>query len=327
MRGPGGGIPFGMTAVPDPNAGLTRLLICAPMKSGSTYTGAVLARYFGVPEIGPLGINVIHFLADHNLTENMALELRGRGFSFNFHMVPHLLNILIAQHEKIQLLAVWRNLGDMFVSIDEHAFRETENGPAFYTTALEEYRAFPQEQRHLVRVDFMLPWYVRFYLMWRAADMVLHPYEQMLIEKEAYFGRIIESVAGPVDRGKLAESVGVAGENSRLNVGIAGRGATHLSDPVKREIEARLMRHPDWAQLEVLLWELPWAVPALAKQHEFDGQVVATSGASHVHFVSRGRRFPIGRPSWLLSRAGARRVPTIVEAAELERLPVGATLF
>lgn len=316
-----------MTEVSDPNAGLTRLVICAPMKSGSTYVGDVLARYFGVPEFADLGVNAFHFLADHNLTENMAQELRGRAFSFNFHMMPHMLNILIAQHEKMQFLTMWRNLADMFVSVDDHSFRETENGPAFFMTALEEYRSFPLEQRHFVRVDFMLPWYLRFYLMWRAADTVLHPYEQMLIEKEAYFGRMIESIGEPVDRERLVRSFGPPGTGSRLNVGIAGRGATKLSEPVKREIEARLLRHPDWAQLEILLWELPWPVPALAKQHEFDGHVVATSAASHVHFVSRGRRFPIGRSSWLASRFGERRVPKMVDAAELERLPVGATLF
>jgi hypothetical protein len=76
-----------------------------------------------------------------------------------------------------------------------------------------------------------------------------------------------------------------------------------------------------------LLWELPWSVPALAPVHPLDGQVVVSPNDGYAHFVSRGRRYPIARPSWLESRSGERRVPKLVDPAELEPLPVGATLF
>jgi hypothetical protein len=223
---------------------------------------------------------------------------------------------------------VWRNLGDMFLSIDEHAFREAGGGPAFYTADENNYRALPPEQRQLVRIDLMLPWYLRFYLAWRYADFVLHPYEQMLVEKEAFFTRLIAAFGVAADRERMLESFGGRGaEADRLNVGLAGRSAAGLADSAKRELEARIMRHPDWQQLEILLWELPWSVPALAPVHPFDGQVVVSPTDGYAHFVSRGRRYPVARPSWLESRSGERRLPKLVDPAKLEPLPVGATLF
>ncbi len=313
-----------MNVASDPNAGLFRLLVCAPPKSGSTYIANVMGRYFDADA----AISSIQFEGDHNVTPFLAGELRGCAFSFNWHMIPHRMNLLLAQHERMALVAVWRNLGDMFLSMDAHLFREKGSGPAFYTADEENYRALPQEHRQLVSVDLMLTWYLRFYLMWRYEDFVLHPYEQMLTGKEAFFTRLIGAFGVTVDRERMFESLGGRGAVAdRLNVGLAGRSAAGLADTVKRELEGRIMRHPDWQQLEILLWELPWSVPALDPVHPLDGQVVVSPDDGFAHFVSRGRRYPIARPSGLASRTGERRLPKVVDPAELEQLPVGVTLF
>lgn len=307
------------------DAASRRILVCAPPKSGSTYMANVCGRYLDVDLSLPSALN---FVGNHNLTTALGEELSGRRFCFNFHMLPHVLNLLMAQHLGVGLLVVWRNLGDMFVSMDDHTRRESENGPAFYIADLESYHAMPPEQRQLVHVDQMLPWYVRFYLMWRAGGATLHPYEQMLLEPAEFFSRILEPLAAPVQRERVVASLeGLPGGN-RLNVGRAGRSADQLSDAAKREIEARLLRHPDWQQLEILLWELPWSVPALAPVHALDGSVVtAAGGDGSAFFVSRGWRYPISRSSWLGTRVGERRVPKPVEPSVLERLPVGAPLL
>jgi hypothetical protein len=314
-----------VTTAVDPNLGLRRIIVASPPKSGSTYVANVIAEYFGAFIL----VSDQQFDGDHNITHFLADELRGRPCCFNFHMLPYTMNLLLAREERILLLAVWRNIGDMLLSIDEHALRQGGNGPAFYTSDLEYYRALPQEQRHLIRLDIMLSWYLRFYLMWRATNLALHPYEQMLIEKKPFFERILEPIVGQIDDAKLNESLAgrPAGNANRLNVGQAGRSAEQLSDTVKRELEARILRHPDVAQLEILLWELPWSVPALEMQHQLDGQVITASGTDEAHFVSRGRRYPISRPTWLESRTGERRTPKIVDARELEGLPSGAPLF
>ena len=33
-------------------------------------------------------------------------------------------------------------------------------------------------------IDTLMPWYLAFYLRWRSVDMVLHPYEQMLLDQQ-----------------------------------------------------------------------------------------------------------------------------------------------
>jgi hypothetical protein len=210
----------------------------------------------------------------------------------------------------------------MLAAIDEHALQQNAGSPAFYTFDVEYYRSLPQEERHIVRLDMMLAWYLRFYLMWRATNLALHAHEQMLIEKKPFFKRILEPIAGPVDDAKLTESL-AGGPEAILNAGPSGE----LSDAVKRELEARILRHPDVAQLEILLWELPWSVPALAPVHALDGQVVVAPSGGYAHFVSRGRRYPISRSTWLESRTGERRTPKLVDGRELEGLALGAPLL
>lgn len=303
----------------DPNLGLRRIIIASPPKSGSTYIANVIAEYFDAS----LLVSAYQFEGDHNITHFLSNELRGRKCCFNYHMMPHATNLLFARQERILLLAVWRNIGDMLVAIDEYALRQNANGPAFYTSDVEYYRSLPEEQRHLVRLDMMLGWCLRFYLMWRVSNLALHAYEQMLVEKNPFFERILEPIAGPTDDAKLTEILAGHPEANRLNAGQAGQ----LSEAVKRELEARILRHPDVAQLEILLWELPWSVPALAPVHAFDGQVVVARTGGYAHFVSRGSRYPISRTTWLESRTGERRTPELVDARELEGLPLGATLL
>lgn len=304
--------------VDDPNLGLRRIIIAAPPKSGSNYVAGVIAEYFDAS----LRVSAYQFEGDHNITQFLSDEVRGRACCFDFYMMPHATNLLFARQERILLLAVWRNIGDMLVAIDEYALRRNANGPPFYTSDLEYYRSLPQEQRLLVRLDMTLAWYLRFYLMWRATNLALHPFEEMLIRKKPFFERILEPITG-IDDAKLTESLAGYPEARRLN---AGRGG-QLSETVKRELEARILRHPDVAQLEILLWELPWSVPALAPVHALDGQVVVAPSGGYAHFVSRGRRYPISRSTWLESRTGERRTPKLVDGRELEGLALGAPLL
>ena len=114
---------------------------------------------------------------------------------------------------------------------------------------------------------------------------------------------------------------------SRFNVGLAGRSAAKFDDVNKRRLEEQLLNHPDVDQLEILLWELPWEVPALAPRSALDGQVVQAEGDATPFFVSRGVAHAIERPSWLSCRVGERRIPKPVSPAELRALPVGEAMI
>ena len=157
----------------------------------------------------------------------------------------------------------------------------------------------------------MIPWYLTFYLNWRAVGLALHPYEHMLEDREGFFREMLAGVLHhPPLEAQLEHSLGAkAGNSDRLNVGRAGRSARTLSPANCRRLEDKILLHPDCAQLEVLLWEFPWEVPALEPLVPLDGQVVRADDDPTVYFISRGRRYPVPHPSWLLGRVGARRTP------------------
>jgi len=311
----------------DPNAGLPRILVVAPMKSGSTFVGNVLARYFGIadkPVFPP-----IDFDAEHNLTPWVYLAMRGKSFCFNYHMLPHRSNLTTAANERIALVGLWRNIADMIVSHDDHQARQGENGPGFFVINHAKYRSLAPRERFAFMIDVIAPWYITFYLRWRQANMALHPYEQMLRDQRAFFVELLAPLLthAPVDELLDASLAAPPTSGDRFNVGQAGRSAKKLDDASKRRLEERILEHPDIAQLEVLLWELPWEVPALEPRLPLDGQVVRTADDERAYFVSRGKAFPVERPSWLESRFGDRRTPRTVDAAELKRYPVGEPLL
>jgi hypothetical protein len=307
----------------DPNAGLARIVVAAPMKSGSTFVAASLSTYFGV-ENPPVDYD---WGMEHALTQTFLAQVRGRSFSMNLHMLPHYINAEGCRTENIRLVVLWRNIGDMLVSIDEHQYREPGLGPGMFIMKDEHYRALDLDARMRFLIDTVAQWYIAFYLRWRRVGAPMYAYERMLVDERGFFTDIMRDALGHepmVDRLDAALAV-TAGPERRLNVGRAGRSAEKMSDDNKRRLEERLLTHPDVADLEILLWELPWDVPALAARTPLDGHVVRTAGDESPLFVSRGIAYPV-TPQWLASRPGDRRAARIVEDAALAALPRGELL-
>lgn len=303
---------------------LTRIVVAAPMKSGSTYVSHVLCRYFETS--APVDA-LIDWYAEHNLL-GWVVQMRNTNYCFNLHLLPHMSNVGIAEHEGVSIVVIWRNLGDMLLSYDEHIRRHPKSTSMIFIQNHEKYAAMPAAERHTFMIDTVAPWYLGFYLRWRSHGMTLHPYEQMLLEEEAYFARLIAELTGrPADEARLRASLAPEPtEGDRFNVGRVGRSAEQFSDAAKRQLEDKIFTHPDRAQLEVLLWELPWEVPRLERRSPLDGRVVVRASDHVPYFVSRGTAYPIRQASWLLSRSGARRTPVLVDDAELASCTMGDPL-
>jgi hypothetical protein len=191
------------------------------------------------------------------------------------------------------------------------------------------YAQLDDEARFRFLIDTLAAWYVAFYLKWRHAGAPMYAFERMVADPRTFFVDIIEhSLRHQPLIERLDASIAVAkGEDQRVNVGRVGRSALKLSDENKRRLERRLLTHPDIAQLEILLWELPWEVPALAPRSPFDGQVVRASDGATPLFVSRGVAYPVSA-AWLASRTADRRVPyTVEDGAALNALPRGEALL
>jgi hypothetical protein len=310
----------------NPNAALPRFLIVAPPKSASTHVAKVVRSYFDIGE-RPFS-NQIDWDAEHNLIPEMLITLRGHGFCFNLHMLPHRMNLSVATQEHIRFIGLWRNLGDMLVSLDDHILLTHENGPMFYIRDHAKYRSLPSDDRHAWLIDAVLPWYLKFYLKWRAVGLVLHPYEQMLLDRRGYFAAALASVLdrAPSDAMLDASVHAPTDKFDRINVGRAGRSAQKLSAANRARLERAMILHPDSAQLEILIWELPWKAEILEPLVPLDGQVVRADDDGTVYFVSRGKRYPVPNASWLLCRVGERRTPRDVPARSLAPYPTGEAL-
>jgi hypothetical protein len=304
-----------------------RILVVAPPKSGSTYISHVLRRYLSIPDA--TYSSEMDWGAEHRMDPWLYIPLRGRIFCFNFHMFASPINLELAKREGIALIALWRNLGDVIVSLDEHIHGTHENGPMYFIRDMQKFSARPQEERHAWIIDTVASWYLTFYLRWRIHDFALHPYEEMLRDERAFFtGIFTELLGAPPPPDQLEASLGVRNAKvERVNVGRIGRSATTISEANKRRLEGMIFGHPDFDQLEVLLWELPWRPPDLEPLLPLDGAVVRAEGDDPtLYFVSRGIRHVVSRPSWLASRFGALRTPREVPAAELRRYRLGEPL-
>jgi hypothetical protein len=313
--------------VEDPNAGLFRVLVVAPMKSGGTYASAVLTAYAGIP---PLGAVYLDLDREHVIDRDFADQLRGRSFCMNFHMLPTRFNIVASRRENVALIGMWRNLGDMLVSADDHQFRESGvAGPAgFSVITPSKYTSLGREARYRFLIDALLPWYLGFYLRWRYAGLGLSPYESMVEDPRAFFAELLRLSSGhEAIPARLEAALAIRpGEKERFNVGKAGRSAELFAESTKRLLEEAVLAHPEREQLEILLWELPWEVPALTPVSALDGRVVRHTDDATPYFVSRGIAHPVSA-SWLASRFGARRTPVIVGDAELASIPRGEPLY
>lgn len=313
-----------MNATPaDPNAGLARIVVAAPMKSGSTYVSLALGTYFAVENPA----TDYDWAMEHALTSSYLDQLRGHSFCVNLHMLPHRINSEACRTEHIFCIVLWRNIADMLVSIDDHQFREGGSGPALFLFDDHHYKALGIDARLQYMIDSVTPWYVGFYLRWRRLQVPLRPFERMVDDPRGFFSEIMTAdLRHEPALDRLDDTLALsAGPGQRLNVGRVGRSAEQMNDANKRRLEERLLTHPDVAQLEILLWELPWEVPALAARTPLDGQVVCTAADATPLFVSRGRAYPV-TPAWLASRTGPRRTPRIVDDAELADIPRGELL-
>jgi SAM-dependent methyltransferase len=294
--------PHSLVIEPDPD--LTKILVACAPKSGSTYVTDVLARYFDAT-VASSELRDIQWEAEQNLTRAFLAQFARESFVLQLHMKPYDLYLALMREHGVSLLLQWRNLGDMIVSLDEHLAEFGVDQPLCYIHDGQGFLALPPHVRYDYLIRHALDWYLWFYLAWRRRGATFGVYERMVEDPASYFTEAIARLGKPVDADRLA---GILADPptgfTRLNVGTTGRSAELFSEENRRLLESSLLTHLWAPELEVLLWELPWEVPAIAKTIEVDGCVVRmASRPKECYFVSRGVRHRLrDADSWLASR-------------------------
>jgi hypothetical protein len=299
-----------------------RVLLSSPMKCGSTYAALILARYLGseVPDVE------YEWTAEHMLTHDLRAQLGDRPYVLTLHMRPHNSNLYAIRDDGMQGALQWRNVADTIVSFDDHTRRYGAHNPLFYVDQ-ERFTRLPAQERYRHLIDRIVPWNLGFYLAWRRlGDLYFHPYEEMVRDPFTFFRSMLWQLGAPLDDERLREALADLPEGSRFNVGLVGRSTQLFDDETKRRIERHIVEHPEFDELEVLLWELPWEPRELARISPLDGTTVRLADDETCWFVSRGiRRRVTGR--WMASRAlPALRAPAVVAAEDLGALAEGEPL-
>ncbi|MBV8750495.1 MAG: hypothetical protein JO103_12375 [Candidatus Eremiobacteraeota bacterium] len=297
-------------------------MLSSPMKCGSTYVARILARYLGtdVPEL------TYDWLAEHMFTRELRDQLCERPFVLTLHMRPHTSNLQAFVEDGVIGVVQWRNLADTIVSFDDHCLRYGAHNPIFYVDHVS-FMRMPPAARHRYVIDRAIPWSLGFYLSWRRLPGVcLHPYEEMVRDPFGFFRFMLWQAGIAVDDARLREALVDIPEGSRFNVGVIGRGAHVLDEEIQHHIERHVVDHPEFDELEVLLWELPWEPRTLERHSPFDGTTVRREGDETCWFVSRGIRHAVDS-RWMVSRATqALRHPAVVDRAALNALRIGPAL-
>lgn len=267
------------------------LIACAP-KSGSTFVSNVVRRYVDASETELFGY---HYPAEQNLTGELLDGLFEDRYVLQLHMRPYPPNLKAIALRNIALVVLWRNIGDMLVSFDDHVLAGGSDNSYCYIFDPEHYRAMETQRRYQFLITYTtLSAYLAFYLSWRKMSARMHHYETMVADPQAFFVELMSGFTTEVDAERIAQLLAVPALETRLNVGIPGRSATAFSEETKALLEHRLREHPEADQLAVLVDDLPWKTPSW--------KLVRLPGEAAVYFVRGGRRSWIRNESWIQSR-------------------------
>lgn len=257
------------------NTRTRRMLVAAPMKSGSTFVSKALSSAFNLPRI-----SLIMLLARaydyaslgaaqraHEIDELALLSAccRPDGFLAHHHMVgsPYLASQ--AALYGIDVVLIRRNIFDMLISLDDftlkHLAEDPRQEPYFQHGVSARYATLDFEDRITRLLDRHLGFYVNYYTSWTLAEAhdLIKPFwisyeDEIAGGTRALSGRIAEAFArSDMEAGRVAASLGQGGkmEHVHFNKGVAGRGRAIPGRNRERVLEAfaDFAEVADWSEL------------------------------------------------------------------------------
>jgi hypothetical protein len=305
----------------------TRILVACSMKSGSTFIAKVLALYFGAERIEPVPY---WGRLEQNLHEHLIAPHLGSGFVIQMHVKPHVPNAELIRRLGMQVVWVWRNLGDVIVSFDDHIAQEDYRNPVCYVDDRERYLALPVQHRYRYLIEQALPWYIGFYLSWRRArgeiPFIETHYEDLAEDQYGYFARLIRALGSEVDEARLRSILATKLPGMRFNKGVNGRSAEALSADNQRLLDTTLLGH--FEDLSALWLELPWRGAGLRAQGSFLAELARCSwnqAAGKVAFSSSGLRVEVMGEDFYFLVPGRVLAPAAGKTARLRLVVRGDT--
>ncbi|WP_334130217.1 hypothetical protein [Sneathiella sp.] len=196
------------------------LMACMP-KTASTFLASAFAE---LP-----GFRRCRLTPDWGAREQELCAIRLSRYNHQRYVAQHHLKhsewtaTLIRKYNITPVVLV-RDLADITMSIRDHMRRELVRGPiAFFETR---HLHMPGDELEEAIVRLAIPWYLNFYVGWRVSGgAAIFDYDDYTADPVAVMAEILQLAGHPMPRGSIAEALAkVRGENTRFNVGRAGRG-------------------------------------------------------------------------------------------------------
>lgn len=257
------------------NGNTRRMMVAAPMKSGSTFISKSLATAFQLPRV-----SLIMLLARaydyamlgaatraHEIDELALLSAccRTDGFLAHHHMLASPFLARQAALYRLDILLIRRNIFDMLVSLDDFTRKHLAESPStetfFHHGVPANYAALDFDQRIARLLDRNLGFYLNYYVSWTLAEQqgLIKPFwisyeDEISGGTRALSGRIAEAFAKTDDEaGRVAATLGEGGrmEHIHFNKGVAGRGQSITGRNRERVLEAfaDFSEVADWSEL------------------------------------------------------------------------------
>jgi hypothetical protein len=234
--------PWG-TAAEAPSGPPRILLACMP-KSGSTFLTDVIAA---LSDVSRVELIPSPGRREQELDEVKIMKAGSGGFVAQHHVRYSEWTARMCAKHRIRPVVLVRSLPDVIVSLRDHLRREDTETAMFYAEPAHAELCDSSLERMIARLA--APWYVNFYMSWRAApDALMISYEELIANPDRVLREILGFAGADYDDREIDEALTkVAGDRrSRLNVGVAGRGAK-LEPEVLRELAALFDFYPEAA--------------------------------------------------------------------------------
>lgn len=257
------------------NSGTRRMLVAAPMKSGSTFVTKALSTAFGLPRVSLIMLIARAYdyamlgaaTRAHEIDELALLSAccRPEGFVAHHHMLASPYVARQAALYRLDLVLIRRNIFDMLVSLDDFTMKQIEAEPhsdMFFSQGLPaNYPALDFDRRIGRLLDRNLPFYLNYYASWTLAEQqgLVRPFwisyeAEIAGGTRALAGRVADAFARTdVEAAGIAAAFGEGGqmEHIHFNKGVAGRGRAIAGRNRERVIEAfaDFSEVADWSEI------------------------------------------------------------------------------
>ncbi|MDR3507922.1 MAG: sulfotransferase domain-containing protein [Caulobacteraceae bacterium] len=202
----------------------THILIACMPKSGSTFLSDVISE---LPQFIRAELVPAAGRREQELDEFCLQQVDGLSYVAQVHVRDSEWTAEMSRDYGLKTVVLVRSLLDIVVSLRDHLRRETHIWPNFHAEA--HHAQMDDAALELMIARLAMPWFVNFYMGWRQrGDALMIAYESLIHDPNRTVREILAFAGEAVDSSEVRTAVARVCERgqSRLNVGVAGRGAS-----------------------------------------------------------------------------------------------------